>query len=186
MRKEIFVNGKFQKVDSVTLDSLCKRYSIDMDECKKLYKETKAVIKAELAVAKLMAFEEQNCVFTYKDQRIPFKPVYIVKDRSNVIVWRSNLDKNAIYYIYENKSGSIVINGIACVSERSKSYNYRSDLVTGNQSTVKAMLSNMLNNCTFEAFWNKAQKFKGFREVEITGALKGIKLENPANNWRTR
>lgn len=184
MRNEIFVNGKLQKIDSVALDSMSKRYSIDLEEVKKLYKETKDAIKAELAEAKLKAFEEKNCLFTYKNQKIAFKPVYMMKDNSRVILWRTNLDKNGIYYIYENASGSIVIDGIACVSERSKSYEYRTDLVISNKSKVKAMLSEMLNNCQFGAFWEKAKLFTGFKEVEEKGALKGIKLENPKDNRR--
>ncbi len=183
IKKEIVSNGKLVKLDSVAIESLSKRLSISTEEVKRLYVEAKAEVKAERAREKLEKFNTENCVFSYQGQSIAFKPVYITIENSLVVIWKTNLDKNAIYYIYENEDSSIVIEATACVSEKSKSFDYRKSLVSGNKKKVKAMLEEMLNGCTFRQFFERASNFKGFREVSISGGLKNIKLSRAKENY---
>lgn len=179
MRKEIKERGKLTNVD---FEQLAKVYSEDIEKIKKLYKEVRAAIKAEKEAEKLKKFETENCLFEYKGKKIAFKPVYLMIEDSIVIVWRTNLDKNGIYFIYENNSGSIVIAPTACVSSKSKSYEYRLDLVRANKSKVVGMMQEMLSNCTFKAFVKRAMLFKGFKEVAANGGLRNIKLKDAKAN----
>ncbi len=171
-----------KKLTNADFERLANLWDWDVEEVKRSYKEFKAAMKAAKAAEKLKAFETDNCVFTYKGQRIPFKPCYITIEDSIVIAWKSNLDKNAIYFCYENNSGSVVIAPTACVSDKSKSYEYRLDLVKANKSRVVGMMNEMLSGCTFEAFVKRAMLFKGFREVAISGGLKNIKLKDAKAN----
>ena len=168
-------NGiKLNKEQLIELADECK-YKISFDEMKEIYSACKLDFKQKRAAEKLEAFKIENCCFDYKGTMISFKPCYCTINDRKVIVWKTNLDKNAIYYIYENE-GAIAIKAIACVSDKNKSFEYRSDLVKGNKKKISAMLTETLAGCNFDQFFDRASKFKGFREVEIKGALKAIKL----------
>lgn len=167
-------NGvKLNKEQLIEIANTCGEFTFE--EIKEQYNICKLAVKEKKAKEKLEAFRTENCCFNYKGTEIAFKPCYCVIDNRKVVIWKTNLDKNAVYYLYEN-DGAIAIKAVACVTEKNKSYTYRNDLVKANTGKIKKMMIDMLAGCNFEQFFERASKFKGFREVEVKGALKSITL----------
>lgn len=178
--KKAVQEGKKLKKDE--LQKMADVYCATLDstiECYQFYKEQ---AKKEKAEKKLKAFSETHCTFSYEGQTLEFRPVFARVNNTLAIVWRSNIDKNAIYYLYENKDSSIIVKGDACVSSKSKSYDYRKALVKGNEGQVVKMINDILKGCRFADFLTKASFFKGFREVEIKGMLKNLSIRDGKEN----
>lgn len=181
MKNRIVSNNKLVKLTNADIEKISIENNLTETEVKELYAKAKESFKSERALAKLEKFMETHCCFVYNDRIIDFKPTYVESEKINefgyaprAILWKTNLDKNAIYYITMDNKGLCVINSMACVSSKSKTYDYRKALVDNNKALVESMLHSVLDGVSFDNFFKKCEKFNGFKKSPIKGVLKNI------------
>lgn len=182
MKNRIVSNNKLVKLTNADIEKISAENNLTETEVKELYAKAKESVKSDRANAKLEKFKETHCCFEFNGKLIDFKPTYIGYKHDDidcpemVIIWKTNLDKNAIYYVKKDEKGFCEIHSTACVSAKSKTYDYRKALVDNNKGLVESMLHSVLDGVAFDKFFEKCEKFNGFKQSSAKGVLKNIKF----------
>ena len=172
LNKELeFLIKENKKLSNNNFAIISTNVNVEIEDIKSLYLAIKARLKEEKSKLKLDNWKLKNCSFEYKSKEFSFNPRFVVENDKKIVVFKSNLDKNAIYCVHQKKEGNIEILAFPCVSETSKSFEFRKKLVTSNKTLVTHLFEEMLNGVSFEVFLRRCENFRGWKEVTLS---KGI------------